>query len=80
MSTRSDIIDRANDRAQQLTDDSIADVRRQIAAQATRPSATECEACGATIPQARRAALPGVSTCVDCATAAEYHRRLGIRP
>ena len=80
MSTHGDIIDRANDRAQQLTDDSIADVRRQLADQATHPSATHCESCGATIPEARRAALPGVLRCVDCATAAEYQNRLGVRP
>jgi len=29
-------------------------------------SATECDACGAPIPEARRAALPGVRLCVPC--------------
>lgn len=37
-------------------------------------SATECERCGEGIPQQRRAALPGVRTCVLCA--AELERRL----
>ena len=80
MSTHGDVIDRANDRAQALNDDSIAEVRRQVAEQAAHPSATHCEDCGATIPEARRKAIPGTSRCVDCATAAEYHARLGIRP
>ena len=80
MSIHGDVIDRANDRAQQLTDDSIADVRRQLADQATHPSATHCDSCGATTPEARRKAIPGVLRCVDCATAAEYQNRLGIRP
>lgn len=34
-------------------------------------SAEECERCGAGIPEARRQALPGVVTCVDCAAALE---------
>lgn len=80
MSTHGDIIDRANDRAQSFTEDGIAEVRRQVAEQASKPSAEHCEACGASIPAARRAAIPGVSTCVDCASAAEHHHRLGIRP
>jgi phage/conjugal plasmid C-4 type zinc finger TraR family protein len=80
MSTHGDVIDRANERAQTLNDDSIAEVRRHIAEQAAHPSATNCAGCGITIPEARRKAVPGVSLCVDCATAAEYHARLGIRP
>jgi phage/conjugal plasmid C-4 type zinc finger TraR family protein len=80
MSTHGDVIDRANERANTFTEDGIAEVRRHLAEQALKPSATTCEACGADIPEARRTAIPGVSTCVDCATAAEYHHRLGIRP
>jgi len=30
-------------------------------------SATECEECGDPIPEARRAALPGVQCCISCA-------------
>ena len=30
------------------------------------PSATHCDHCGATIPQARREAMPGVRLCVPC--------------
>jgi len=36
-----------------------------------------CEACGGTIPQARRRALTGVTTCVKCQ---ELGERLGARP
>lgn len=39
--------------------------RRAIMPVATRPSATECE-CGAQIPEARRKAVPGVQTCIEC--------------
>ena len=74
-----DIIDRANDRAQALNDDSIAQVRRRLAEQAAQPSATHCDDCGANIPEARRAALPGVSLCVDCASTQERRARMGVR-
>ena len=47
------------------------------------PSLEACEECGATIPEARRKALPGVRLCVPCqeeqdreeATFAGYNRR-----
>jgi len=32
----------------------------------TGPSLEACEECGAAIPEARRAALPGVRLCVPC--------------
>lgn len=34
-------------------------------------SATHCEECGAPIPEARRAAVPGVQRCVLCQSARE---------
>lgn len=37
-------------------------------------SLTECEECGGPIPEARRAALPGVRLCVDCQTEKERGR------
>ena len=43
------------------------------------PSATWCETCGDPIPQARRAALPGVTLCCPCATRAELRARVGSR-
>jgi phage/conjugal plasmid C-4 type zinc finger TraR family protein len=30
------------------------------------PGATQCDQCGAAIPQARREAMPGVRLCVPC--------------
>jgi len=50
----------------------IAGVRRELAKQATRPSAEECEECGDEIPEARRKAVPGVQFCVFCQ---EKHER-----
>ena len=38
---------------------------KAIMPKATRPSAKLCE-CGARIPAARRKAVPGVQTCVEC--------------
>lgn len=40
------------------------------AKQSGRESARECE-CGNPIPEKRRIALPGVTTCVDCQAALE---------
>lgn len=47
------------------------------------PAATHCENCGKEIPEARRAAMPGVKLCVPCqeaddkeeATFSGYNRR-----
>ena len=43
-------------------------------------SATDCAECGEPIPEARRAALPGVKLCVDCQRErdAAYKPRPGI--
>ena len=35
------------------------------------PGATHCDACGEMIPEARRAAIPGVRLCVPCQAAAD---------
>lgn len=60
----SDVIDVANDHADYLLQLSIAQHQRRTAGQAT--SAEFCEACGDDIPQARRVAVPGCQTCIDC--------------
>jgi phage/conjugal plasmid C-4 type zinc finger TraR family protein len=52
---------------QDQIDDSVTDA--VALARARMPSGeglSECEECGETIPAARRAALPGVRTCVAC--------------
>ena len=41
-------------------------VQRARAKLPTGPSLEACEECGAKIPEARRAALPGVRLCVPC--------------
>ena len=45
----------------------------------TGPSLEHCEDCGATIPEARRNALPGVRLCVPCQEGhdAEEHAHSG---
>jgi len=44
----------------------IADVNRQLAEQAKKPSEKECLECGEEIPEARRISVPGVQYCVPC--------------
>lgn len=50
----------------------IANVRRKLEEQATKPSAEDCDECGDEIPNARRMAVPGVRFCVFCQ---EKHER-----
>jgi phage/conjugal plasmid C-4 type zinc finger TraR family protein len=67
-----DEFDRAAERELQLRDDAIRDQRLRAGlgdATAWRAlSAYHCltDGCGVAIPEARRRALPGVQTCVDC--------------
>ena len=49
----------------------VANVRRQLAKQATAESAEYCEDCGDEIPEARRLAVPGCQRCVFCQEKAE---------
>jgi len=44
----------------------IARVRRELEAQALRPTLLTCISCGEDIPEARRKAMPGAQQCVDC--------------
>jgi len=37
------------------------------------PSLKHCEGCGNDIPEARRAAMPGVRLCITCQTEADKH-------
>lgn len=57
-----EIIDAANELAQQRIDMAIAAHRIDRNA----VSATHCIECGEDIPQARREAVPGCRTCADC--------------
>lgn len=68
---------------QEQIDDSIEDaVARARSELPQGESLTHCEECDAPIPEARRAALPGVRFCVACQTARDqaaafsaYNRR-----
>jgi len=54
-----------------LNMNAVAEVRRQLEAQALQPSLEECEDCGDTIPEARRTAIKGCTRCVWCQELAE---------
>lgn len=65
-----DVFDRAAEREEQLRDDALqAQARRAgITGKTVADSATHCTVCDGRIPAARRRAVPGVQTCVDCQT------------
>lgn len=68
---------------QNQIDDSIGDaVRLARSRLPSGPGEVHCQSCGEEIPEARRRALPGVRTCVDCQSARDtsaalstYNRR-----
>ncbi|HEY1992139.1 MAG TPA: DksA/TraR family C4-type zinc finger protein [Gammaproteobacteria bacterium] len=49
-------------------DDAVKAARRRLPA---GPSLSHCEECGAEIPAARRAAVPGVRLCIACQSEAD---------
>jgi len=51
-----------------LTESAVAAVQRKIK---TGPSLEECEECGEPIPEARRLAITGCTTCILCQTRLE---------
>jgi phage/conjugal plasmid C-4 type zinc finger TraR family protein len=52
---------------QEQIDDTVKDgVERAKSKLPQGQSATQCQECGESIPDARRAALPGVQLCVGC--------------
>jgi len=59
-----DVFDRAQEREAELRADALADQAR-LHPLPSGESPTECD-CGEPIPEARRRALPGVRTCVEC--------------
>ena len=57
---------------QDQIDASVEDAANRARSEMARgESVAECEACGAPIPAARRAAVPGVRRCIECQGAAE---------
>lgn len=60
-----DVLDRAQEREEELRDDALSRQRR-LAMPADNVSAEICDSCGLPIEEARRVAVPGVQTCVEC--------------
>jgi len=69
-----DIADQGNEQAEYLLEVALA--RRPKLP--TWPSAEDCESCGVDIPQARREAVPGCQTCIECQTLIDK-RDAGVR-
>lgn len=63
-----DIFDMATEREEIARMDALGVQQRRagLAGKTVVDSATECAVCEADIPFARRVALPGVQTCIDC--------------
>lgn len=63
-----DIYDRAQERDEVQREDALAEQQRRagLAGKTVADSSEFCYVCHEPIPQARREALPGVQTCVDC--------------
>ena len=63
-----DLYDRATEREEQNRADALAEQARRagFAGKTVADSAHFCSSCDEPIPEARRAALPGVQTCFDC--------------
>lgn len=60
---------------QDQIDDTVKDAVLRARAETPRgESAEDCDECGAPIPEPRRAALPGVRTCVACQSALDSRR------
>ena len=61
-----DDIDRAQEREQQLRQDALAEQEWRTQRDAGREPALCCAVCDEEIPAARRHAVPGVQTCIEC--------------
>lgn len=59
----------------QITDTITDGVLSARARLPTGEGALFCDECGETIPEARRHALPGARTCVDCQSGRDSHIR-----
>jgi phage/conjugal plasmid C-4 type zinc finger TraR family protein len=67
-----DVFDRAQARELEMRQDALAEHARR-AQPAAGDSALDCVRCGDAIPEARRLAVPGVKTCIECQTDIERH-------
>ncbi|XXF10184.1 TraR/DksA C4-type zinc finger protein [Pseudomonas sp. D2-3] len=68
-----DALDLASEREEHLRAGAIL-AHRKAVAPAYTISAEHCESCGIEIPPARRLAVPGCQTCVDCQAIREVRR------
>lgn len=66
-----DLVDRANDLAEFLTNAALVQATNRAP---VGESASYCVECGDPIPEARREAMPGVQTCIFCASELESAR------
>jgi phage/conjugal plasmid C-4 type zinc finger TraR family protein len=73
-----DPIDRCCEREDEFRADALAEQRRRagLDGKTAADSSETCNACGEPIPEARRQAVPGVQTCIECQTLIE---RAGLR-
>lgn len=63
-----DPLDAASEREARFRDDALAAQQRRagLDGKTVADSRIECRVCSEPIPEARREAVPGVQTCVDC--------------
>lgn len=77
----SDWADLASEREQQIRDEALERVTGGTLKRQVEASAECCAVCEDPIPEARREALPGVQTCIDCQEELESelrHNRRGF--
>ena len=67
-------IDAASERELEIRQDALTEqaIRAGLAGKTIDDSALLCRVCTDAIPEARRRALPGVQTCIECQTELEY--------
>lgn len=66
------------DLAQEYSDLMINEGLMSVRSQFCSISSMICEECGDAIPAQRRAAIPGVQTCVTCQEILEHRRKVGV--
>lgn len=71
-----DALDEAQAVEERERDASIALARAPVMQRRAMPAAEDCRHCDDPIDEARREALPGVQTCVECQASRERLRKL----
>lgn len=70
-----DVFDRAQEREEEMRHDALVEQERRAQAGHGAESARICTECDGPIPEARRQAVLGVQTCVECQTFIEKQGR-----